>query len=1122
MLGVTTLKHRGAAGRGGASHVVDYLMAGEYYAGEKELAGVWQGEGAKALGLSGEVDREALALALEGFGQDGKPMVRNAGEAGRRMGYDFTFNAPKTVSLAYAVASPEQREQIMAAHHAAVEAAQGFMFEQIQAEQREGRNHGALRFAVARFDHFSARPTDPKTGQEMDGAPGDVHVHSHCVALAMAQDASGKWVNFDARATRDYKHAAGALYRADLAHRMRGLGFNIDSQRELDERGQETGQVWHEVAGVGREAVEHFSKRRAEVERYAKEHGVGTDLATVQSRQRKAHGEPSVAETLHHTQAQLDDLRERGVIQWRSADDLKRAQGHDLGTTSDAEIMRRLHAHEATWNRAELIDRIAKEHGGRLGAAEVLREAQAFVSRNVERGELLRIPGEQRERYVSREHLQTERDVLRMAEAGRDDPRARLAPDVVAQAIADHEQAQGFTLTQEQRQAVEWITQGTGRVACLSGYAGSGKTATAGAYIRAFQVDGRDVVGTAQAWKAANKLKEETGLETFSTASLLQQLQQGTRTLSERSVVVLDEAGMADAKTVRDLMQHTEEAGAKLVMLGDAKQLQPIGAGSGFTLAISRTGEARTTEIRRQQHEQDRAQALAFYDQARNGQGLVQGMEQRGQLTEHDTQRAARAALVRDWMADTRPEAEKLVIAPTNAAADGLNDAIRAAKKERGELRNAATLELPAKIRGHAAREFEVAEGDRLRFGAKDNGLGIVNNDEGTVQKIHHDQDGHVRLHVRLADAREVEVDTHAYKALSHAYAGTVHKAQGQGTASVYWLADGGNIDRNMGLVAYTRGKQDIHAYTADKQGLAERLDEWQEKENAAVLVQHETAPRKFGDALQQVIGQEHGRRVLAFRQRTPEQEQKPAPEKKPERKVEPVSSENMAMAEAMTSRYLIAMQTMGCNDMQEIQRQARERSADYAARGMAAWAEHKPWRDYARKVIGADKKRLEAEGVAAGWTEQEQQAQHKRNDIWHVENRAVTWRQEHPRPGAFHPGKRKAWDADKAKHEAAVAEAKRKAEEAAKALPDWQAKQDNDGRREAAARELHALEQWRKTYQPTHEREHAQRREMEQQARQQQELRESPGFKRVMEALRARAAEQHQERHRRGPSLGL
>lgn len=1125
MLGVTTLKHRGRAGRGGAAHVVDYLMAGEYYAaGEKELAGVWQGEGAKALGLSGTVDREALALALEGYDTNGNALVRNAGEENRRMGYDFTYNAPKTVSLAYAAAGPEEREQILAAHHAAVEAAQAFMFEQITNEQRAGRDTGPLRFAVARFDHFSARPTDPKTGREMDGVPGDPHVHSHCVALAMAQDECGKWVQFDARASRDYKHAAGALYRAEIAHRMRGLGYAIDSQREIDDHGQETGQVWHEVAGVGQEAVAHFSKRRAEVERYAKEHGVGTDVATLQSRQRKAHGEPSVAETMHHAQAQLDELRQRGVIQWRSAEDLKRAEGHDLDVSGDAQTMRRLHAHNATWNRAELIDRMAKERGGRMGAAEILQEARAFVSRNIERGELIRIPGAERERFVSREHLQTERDVLRMAEAGRDDPRARVAPAQVAQAIREHEAAQGFTLTDEQRQAVEWVTQDTGRVACLSGYAGSGKTATAGAYIRAFQAEGRDVVGTAQAWKAANKLRDETGLETFSTASLLQQLQQGQRTLTDRSVVVLDEAGMADAKTVQDLLRHTEDVGAKLVMLGDAKQLQPIGAGSGFTLAISRTGEARTTEIRRQQHEQDRAQALAFYDQAKNGQGLVAAMEQRGQLTEHDDQRQARAALVRDWMADTRPEAEKLVIAPTNAAADTLNEAIRDAKKERGELRHTATLGLPAKIRGKPMREFEVAEGDRLRFGAKDKGLGIVNNDEGQVEKIAHGQDGHVRLHVRLADARRVEVDTHDYKALSYAYAGTVHKAQGQGTAAVYWLADGGNIDRNMGLVAYTRGKQDIHAYTADKQGLGERLDEWREKENAADLVKHETAPRQFGDAIQHAIDQHQGRVVRMFRQRAPEQKQelgqevKPAPRQEPERKAEPVSPENLAMSDALTERYLRAMR--GNPDLPEITRQAQERRADYVARGMVAWEPAKRWRDYARQVVAADDKRLEAGKVAEGWAMQRAQAARYDVDVTLVKDRADTWRQTHPQPGVFHPGKRRQWEQDKAKHEAEQAAAKRKAEEAEKALPTWQQTQDNDGRLEAGTRELHALEQQRKQQFPTHDREHEQHREHQRQAQEREQWRPAVD---VLARLRQAAQQVQQQRQRhRGPSLGL
>ena len=868
MLNKTDLKNPRAARGKGAANVARYLFDTEYYTGADEQVRAqnqWIGEGARALGLGGAVEQKAFAGVLEGYGPTGEKLAQNAGDAKRRLGFDLTFSADKSVTLLFVGADGETRDALMKAHHAAAEKALGFLQTQLEARRGHG---GAKRQPVAglvigRFDHFSTRELDPD-------------LHSHYVVANTALAADGSWGGFDAEPLEAFKHAAGALYRAELSAQVRGLGFGLDSVRERDADGRETGQVWHRVAGVGDAERKHFSKRRQQILDYVEEHGVSAQEACLRTRQGK-EGEPDPEHTIASAKWQMDELRHAGRMDWETAADLRGRRGQGLDPSTDADTLERLHKTESYWTKAQLIDRLAKDRGGELGADGVLAEVEDFLTR-VELVELR--PDEHgRERWASRTQFELEQAIGERARLRAEEPGARVDATTVAQAIAAHEQAKGFTLTDEQRHAVRWVASDTGGVACLSGWAGTGKTATAGAYIKAWEMDGRRVLGTCAAWDAAEKLRSETGLETFSTASLLNRLDHGREKLDSKSVVLVDEAGMVGAQTIARLQAHTDAVGAKLVLIGDPLQLQPVEAGAGFALAMRATGEARQTEIRRQQQEENRELARQFYGGA-TGADLLNGMEQRGQLRTADDQAQARVALVVDYLADPREAREKLVIAPTNAQVVALTGQIRAGLKAGGALADGQRVEVRGKLQGET-RELEIAPGDRLRFGLKDRRLGVVNGDIATVEKIAPGERGGHCLTVRLEsdqpgkNARSVEVQTATYSAFDYGYAGTVHKAQGQGREAVYWLAQG-KTDRHMGLVAYTRQKVQLRAYTTDagRDELAAGLDSWRAKQSAvdltadrAGLVKHGRPPTPSHD-----LGQAHalGRALRTGRQLGP------------------------------------------------------------------------------------------------------------------------------------------------------------------------------------------------------------------------------------------------------------
>src|SRR3954452_9631787 len=90
----------------------------DYYLGSGEAAGRWIGDGANRLGLSGQVNAQALAKVLDGLHPKTGEQLWPKQSSRRLPGWDLTFSAPKSVSLLYALGSPAIRETVLAAHEA--------------------------------------------------------------------------------------------------------------------------------------------------------------------------------------------------------------------------------------------------------------------------------------------------------------------------------------------------------------------------------------------------------------------------------------------------------------------------------------------------------------------------------------------------------------------------------------------------------------------------------------------------------------------------------------------------------------------------------------------------------------------------------------------------------------------------------------------------------------------------------------------------------------------------------------------------------------------------------------------------------------------------------------------
>jgi Ti-type conjugative transfer relaxase TraA len=447
-------------------------------------------------------------------------------------------------------------------------------------------------------------------------------------------------------------------------------------------------------------------------------------------------------------------------------------------------------------------------------------------------------------RYSTREMVGIERQMAASADRMEAARGFAVAPRHVDAAIERQDGAirrvGGDGLAPEQRAAIEHIA-GPERIAAVVGLAGAGKSTMLAAAREAWAAQGYQVHGAALAGKAAEGLEESSGIVSRTLASWSRGWERGFDQLGPRDVFVIDEAGMVGSKQLSRFITAADRAGAKIVLIGDPEQLQPIGAGAAFRAVAERVGCVELEGVRRQREGWQRAASVDF-GRHRTVEGL-DAYDRRGAIRFEATGDDARTAIVRDVMADSaaRAEGSRLVLAHRRSDVRDLNGAIRAARQERGELgRGSAGGEIIYRTT-EGARSF--APGDRLMFRENNRALGVKNGMLGTVERTHGagEAEGD-RLVVRLdspagaaASGRTVSVSMADYAAVDHGYATTIHKSQGATVDRAFVLASG-TMDRHLTYVAMTRHRDGVTLYAdrsefSDIGALSARLSRSQAKE---------------------------------------------------------------------------------------------------------------------------------------------------------------------------------------------------------------------------------------------------------------------------------------------------
>ncbi|HEV7313734.1 Ti-type conjugative transfer relaxase TraA [Sphingopyxis sp.] len=373
--------------------------------------------------------------------------------------------------------------------------------------------------------------------------------------------------------------------------------------------------------------------------------------------------------------------------------------------------------------------------------------------------------------------------------------------------VADHHRERalvlaaerGLDLSVEQRGALEHITDARG-ISNVIGYAGTGKSAMLGVAREAWEAAGYQVQGAALSGIAAEGLEQGSGIGSRTLASLEHQWANNRDGVTDKHILVIDEAGMVGTRQLERVVSEAERQGAKVVLVGDPQQLQAIEAGAAFRSVAERHGAVEIMDIRRQQEEWHR-EATRELATGRTGEAIGRYADA-GFVHAAETREAARAELVDSWERDRQhyPDASRIILTHTNDEVRALNEEVRDRLKASGALGNEVVVTIERGERGFA-------EGDRVMFLQNERGMGVKNGSLGTVQNV-----DRMRMAVMLDDGRSIAFDLKDYAHVEHGYAATIHKAQGMTVDRVQVLATPG-VDSHSTYVALSRHREQVNLY---------------------------------------------------------------------------------------------------------------------------------------------------------------------------------------------------------------------------------------------------------------------------------------------------------------------
>jgi len=917
------------------------LSREEYYSEGQELVGYWQGYGAERLGLSGRVDQQSFNELADNLKPGTDETLTARMKENRRVGYDFNFNCPKSVSVLY---EQERDERIVEAFKCSVtqtmREVEADMHTRVRTQGRdEDRKTGNM--VWAEFHHFTARP--------VNGVP-DPHLHAHCFAFnATWDDAEQRWKAGQFGQLKREGAYYEAVFHARFAKRLADLGYGI----ERTEKG------W-EIAGVPQSVIEKFIHRAKEVEALALERGIttakGRDSLAAYSRERKNDG--ITKEELREVWNNRLTPEERTAMA-RLTPNGRKVELPDgalrLDQITPKKAMDYAVAH--CYERASVVTenellREALRHG--VGAVEVEQ-----VRRQLMRDDFIKQENGGQCWLTTRHILAEERKLLAFTREGK--------------GVCEPLNSRGYQIQdekllrpegREQREAVQHVLSSRDRVIAVRGGAGTGKTTMLKEAVAGIEAGGHKVFAFAPSAEASRGVLREAGFENATTVAAFlhsAKMQEGVR----NGVLLVDEAGLLSSPQLKQVVELAQRQNCRVLLSGDTAQHGAVERGDALRLLEKHAGlqAAELRHIRRQLHPTYRA-AIADLRQGDVENGFAK-LNALGAIKETSAD-SRYQQLAADYVQSVKDNKTALVVSPTHAEGERVTTEIRKELKALQKLgaderlvpqlknlrwteaqradasryqpglviqfhqnvpgfRRGEKISVTAKDQNHLLVQRADGTGDLLRLGEGCRASAFNVYSTGVLpvtpgEWIRITQNGYSRDGHRLnnGELRRVKgfdkqgdlildngwVVAKDYGNLAHGYCVTSHGSQGKSVQRLLVAESEESLpaaSREQFYVSASRGVEKIQIYTDNKEALMDAVSRSRQRPSATDLVK-----RTWPEDLKEKNRRKSQRREADTRKKARAKQVKLANKKKfgPVKKIAPVQRQKIVPPEIKPKNY--------------------------------------------------------------------------------------------------------------------------------------------------------------------------------------------------------------------------
>jgi conjugative relaxase-like TrwC/TraI family protein len=789
-----------------------YYEKDDYYT---RSGGMWQGSLTTIKGFTPEIEKadfDSLVKKHELFDYQG-------GSREKRAGFDLCFSVPKSVSLA--MCDETRRDEIIAAHRQAVATTLGMVeanciYARVTDKGRTFKEQTG-NMICGKFDHFVSRNQDPQ-------------LHTHCVVFNETLCADGQYRAIDNQMLYLDKMLYGQIYRNELAQKLLGKGYEVEISNQE--------QGFFELAGVSRDQIEAFSSRRLEIVAELEKRGLSSakdaERATLLTRQAKEDRD-------------LDKLFES----WRESIAQTKIEIKKPAMQADHQFMGELSLIQAEKQIANIAFAFQKKEfvmeALRIGLAHGVTVTEIDRYFEKQQGQEIFYLGKYkgREYYCTRTGYEIEQGIIRNVMAGKDQVAGVAAAKINAK-FAELKKHR-IELFAGQQNAVRQICSTRDRFSAVQGLAGTGKTHMLHVARQILEAEGFLVKGVCFTGKAAEELNKGAGLGSRTIHSHLNSLEkeaghappdllseeremkhdwnlQGLKTSAQKEVWVVDEASLVDNNTLKQLMDAAILRDAKMILIGDAWQMQPVGAGSAFANLIrhDEIQYAVMDEIVRQKNKN-----LLFAVRESVTGSLEKSLAMLVRTTRQIKDREKRLdRIAHDFTRQSVNHRQgSIIVTATNRDRHALNQKVRTLLKAKQQLPEGIEFKVKSPVGRVCTKEF--AQNDKVIFLQNDTKLGVQNGQTGIITGIK-DQS----LTVKSGD-KTIAVNTAEYAYLDHGYVLTTHKAQGitEDRAFIHIDTNQRRLNsRNSFYVDISRARFKAFIYTNDKNKLRDTVAEFQTK----------------------------------------------------------------------------------------------------------------------------------------------------------------------------------------------------------------------------------------------------------------------------------------------------